>query len=601
VVCSTSPLSSNFSAGVTAYEAVGTNGGSYSLSVPSAGNYYVLAFVGTVNTPPCQSVNLSDYLLDVLTQGAVGGAYAGSSTGGSSTTAINVTGATTGINYSFNDSTLGQQNGVSGGVTYTGSKGSVSGAHPIIIQQYSDPGYSNLYSLPVAVNCNNTTYSFQATSANYFLAFYDLQGNGIFSAGDPYEELGTLTPSLSLVVPVNFGDTNLGPIVTPTPTSTPTFTSTETFTLTQTPLPTNTFTTTPTPSATPSITPTPTASPTKTPSSTPSITSTLTATPTSSPTLTRTISPTPTSSPTNTATPTVTATSTVTFTPTVILNPPGTWTQLNLNSLSGVQEWGMAYDATGGVIYIAEDGGSAIGTGNVGGVSVIGSGFGYPTFQNTSIVVPIAVAYDQVDSQIFISNEENNTILAEGVDSNFGTTYRTYDVGVADDNGGGVAVDQSTKCNSGPCLYGTNGTNVYEFNVNNGGAVTTFSTYSGGTLNNPYGLAVNGAGTTLVVGDSSAIVQMEIGSNTAQVFSTYYNGTTNITLSPNFVALDSSGNIYVTNTSPAVVVELSPTGETLAVYSHSFTYPNGVALDASNNLYVSDAVSGNNTLWKYAP
>jgi len=214
------------------------------------------------------------------------------------------------------------------------------------------------------------------------------------------------------------------------------------------------------------------------------------------------------------------------------------------------------------------------------------------------------VAYDQKDSEVFMSDQENNKVSGIGVDANLGTNYLAYTVPGTDDLAG-VAVDQSSNCNGGPCLYTTNQSYIYEFNVNNGAAVTTISTYNGVGFSDPWGLAVNSAGTTLVVSDGNAIVQLEPGAGTAQVFSTYNNGTSSVALAPNFCAMDSTGNIYVANTSPAVVVKLSPSGETVEVFGTAggaaFTLPNGVALDSSNNLYITDNAKNVNIFWKYTP
>jgi hypothetical protein len=375
VLCSTNTIGGGgFQNGLVGYAAITANDGSYSISVPSAGTYYIVAGVGVVNTPACQALNTACALYNILTQGAVVGAY-----GGSSSTAINVTGASTGIGFSFNDSTIGQEPGAAGGVTYTGSKGSVSSTHPIVIQEYNDADYTTPDSLPREISCNNTTYSYQLSSGDYYLAFYDLAGNGIFSAGDPYEELGTLTPSNTLVVPIDFGDANLGPISTSTPTATQTFTDT------LTPLPTGTPTDSPTPSTTPTVTPTPSATPSVT--STPTVTSTLTLTSTTTPTMTfvSTNSFTPTNTLSPTPTPTITLTSTTTFTPTVTSSP----TPLGLDVTGAVTlatgryDYGYVHVLSGGTLTVNQ----AVtlnlsGYFNVdAGATVTGVGFGYPAGQ----------------------------------------------------------------------------------------------------------------------------------------------------------------------------------------------------------------------------
>jgi len=215
VLCSNS---SNL--GVTQYVAYSTINsaiGSYNLAVPSPGNYYVIAFVGTSNPPQCQDFNLSCIGVNVSTQGALEGAY-----GGGSLTPINVTGGSTGINFSFDDTN--QETGVSGGVTYTGSLGGVSNTHPIVILDYSDPGYTqpDEEGGPREIDCNSTTYSYHVPSGDYYLAFYDLQGNGTLSSGDPYVELGAITPSTTATQNILFGDSNLWAVAaTPTPTPAP--------------------------------------------------------------------------------------------------------------------------------------------------------------------------------------------------------------------------------------------------------------------------------------------------------------------------------------------------------------------------------------------
>ena len=59
---------------------------------------------------------------------------------------------------------------------------------------------------------------------------------------------------------------------------------------------------------------------------------------------------------------------------------------------------------------------------------------------------------------------------------------------------------------------------------------------------------------------------------------------------PNYLALDASNNVYVTDTLHDRVVKLTPFGTFLAQWGSAILgYPQGVALDSSNNVYVADA------------
>jgi hypothetical protein len=203
---------------------INTNGGSYSFPVSAAGTYYLMAFVNGTNVPPCTSA-------DSGTQGEVFQLYGGSCTASSPLT---VTGNTTGVNFSFNDS-CGQVTGVSGTVTYTGSR-TISPSNPLCIEAFSDSTYSTRVSTEYNVTCNNTPYSLftGGTTVLYLEAFVVLDGNYAHpDAGDPYVQLGAFTPSTTLNIPINFGDNNVygTPSSTPTVTVTPTITTTPAYSI----------------------------------------------------------------------------------------------------------------------------------------------------------------------------------------------------------------------------------------------------------------------------------------------------------------------------------------------------------------------------------
>ena len=138
----------------------------------------------------------------------------------------------------------------------------------------------------------------------------------------------------------------------------------------------------------------------------------------------------------------------------------------------------------------------------------------------------------------------------------------------------------------------------------------------------PEGIAVNGAGTLIYVADTWNHTIRQInsaGSVTTLAGSAGNYGSANGTGSgasfdqPQGIAVDGSGNLYVADTGNQMIRTVTSAGmvSTLAGSagnfgsldltgaSASFWNPQGVALDSSNNLYVSD--SFNNTIRKVTP
>ena len=58
--------------------------------------------------------------------------------------------------------------------------------------------------------------------------------------------------------------------------------------------------------------------------------------------------------------------------------------------------------------------------------------------------------------------------------------------------------------------------------------------------------------------------------------------------SPNAVAVDSAGNVFVADTGNNAIKEITPDG-TVSAFATGFNHPYGVAVDTSGNVYVADA------------
>jgi hypothetical protein len=190
-----------------------TNGGSYSFSVPSSGTlYYMVVTLNGTAKPACEVAGSQTS----TTQGSPHQYYNGVATG-SADSPITVTGNVTGLNISFSDTF--PIPGVSGSVGYTGSLGTVSATHPIVILTYTDNTYATQAEQAVTITCNSTTYNRidYNESAEYLLAFYDLAGTGVLAAGDPYVQLGSYSPGPYVGYPtvptvaISFADTNIYP------------------------------------------------------------------------------------------------------------------------------------------------------------------------------------------------------------------------------------------------------------------------------------------------------------------------------------------------------------------------------------------------------
>ncbi len=210
------------------------------------------------------------------------------------------------------------------------------------------------------------------------------------------------------------------------------------------------------------------------------------------------------------------------------------------------------------------------------GIAIDGSGNAYITGQTTSTNFPtIAGGHSTTNAGVF--DAFVTKISADGTT----LIYSTYVGGSGEDSGNAIAVDASGNAfvagGTGSTDFPHNGgfqtalagaLDAFVFELNSGGTVLTYSTYLGGTGNDyASGIALDGSGDAYIVGStfssdfrtlnpiqpslvgvSNGFVTKLNSSGNALVYSTYLGGGTGDFATA--VAVDSSGNAYVTGATP---------------------------------------------------
>lgn len=149
---------------------------------------------------------------------------------------------------------------------------------------------------------------------------------------------------------------------------------------------------------------------------------------------------------------------------------------------------------------------------------------------------------------------------------------------------------------------GASGNEVQVFNSGLG-AVTTLTSYSSTPFGNPWGVAVNSAGTTIYVLDAvnNAVYAFNASYAPVTSWSGYGGGSFN---APEGIAVDSNGNVYVADTQNKMVDEFTSAGATIAQWNgadsgySSFVEPSAVAI-AGTTIFVADA--DNEVIRQYSP
>ena len=105
--------------------------------------------------------------------------------------------------------------GFYGTVNYTGNKGTVQYCRTLNVITYLDAGYSSPSQPSASANLNGSTYGIVTNIGSsptgltplYVRAWFDVNGDHAFDTGDPYMDLGQITPTTDgLQFNISFGD-----------------------------------------------------------------------------------------------------------------------------------------------------------------------------------------------------------------------------------------------------------------------------------------------------------------------------------------------------------------------------------------------------------
>ncbi len=147
------------------------------------------------------------------------------------------------------------------------------------------------------------------------------------------------------------------------------------------------------------------------------------------------------------------------------------------------------------------------------------------------------------------------------------------------------SVMESTQdARSGPLLYVSNDGEAHDVTVYRAGAKdpSPIETISDG-LQFPIGICLDGQGTRYVVDENGWVAEYPAGKTKPSKIITKGIDT------PGFCAIDSTGNLWVTNIYGANVTEyLQGSTKPHTVINKGLTYPDGVAIDHSGNMYVGN-------------
>jgi len=239
-------------------------------------------------------------------------------------------------------------------------------------------------------------------------------------------------------------------------------------------------------------------------------------------------------------------------------------------------------------------------TANAGNVTTLaGSGTAAwldATGSSAQFNFPTGIAVDS-SGNVFVADFNNNRIrkiTTAGVVTTFagsGTAGSANGTGTAAQFNGphNIVIDSSGN------LYVADSNNNSIRKITTGGVVTTFATYGG---SNPLGLAFDSAGNIFFAGYASNAIYKVTTAGVVSVFaggdfftygSTDGTGTAARFSNPTDVTIDSSGNMFVTDSANNSIRKITPAGvvTTIVTSPSRLNTASGIALDATGNLIVA--------------